>query len=218
MPTPKKIAAPNRPRRGWRNCVPRAAAISRKPFLKRFPGILRRDREFAPRGVWHGRPKSFGQISEPDFQNLLQALSATTKGRSFLAEYRRRSGPEETFELLDSLQRIERAIASVRDQLQPERIADELSPRRDDARDRHRRRGGDPDGDETARRFALVGRGAASSSPSLAADGLARRGRPVLARGGMRGASSRDRADSRRGRAFLDAARAGAIRASTPER
>lgn len=100
----------------------------------------------------------FEQISESEFNHLLQALSGTTKGRSFLAEYRRRSRPEETGSLLEALQRIETTIATVRDQLQPERIADEL-----------RRIGmtleiatdgaeSDPDGDETARRMALVDR------------------------------------------------------------
>ena len=99
---------------------------------------------------------SFGQISEPDFQNLLQALSATTKGRSFLAEYRRRCGPGETFELLDSLHRIERSIASVRDQLRPERIADELRRVAMTLEIATDGTAADADGDETARRMALV--------------------------------------------------------------
>ena len=73
-----------------------------------------------------GRATSFGQIGESDFQNLLQALSATAKGRAFLAEYGRRSRPDETSALLAALERIERNVASVRDQLQPERIAGEL--------------------------------------------------------------------------------------------
>ncbi len=114
---------------------------------------------------------SFGQISEPDFQNLLQALSATAKGRSFLAEYRRRCGPAETFELLDSLHRIERSIASVRDQLRPERIADELRRVAMTLEIATDGTAADADGDETARRMALVGHARAELS-TLAA-GLA---------------------------------------------
>lgn len=114
---------------------------------------------------------SFGQISEPDFQNLLQALSATAKGRSFLAEYRRRCGPAETFELLDSLHRIERSIASVRDQLRPERIADELRRVAMTLEIATEGTAADAEGDETARRMALVGHARAELS-TLAA-GLA---------------------------------------------
>jgi RNA polymerase sigma-B factor len=70
--------------------------------------------------------KNFGRLSETDFSSLLQALSATTKGRSFLLEYRRRCQPAETLGLLDSLQRIETTIEGVRSQLQPELIAGEI--------------------------------------------------------------------------------------------
>lgn len=72
-----------------------------------------------------GQPQS-GRLSEPEFIDLLQALSATTKGRLFLAEYLRRFRPEETRMLLDALQRIEAATEVLRDQLQPERLAGEL--------------------------------------------------------------------------------------------
>lgn len=100
----------------------------------------------------------FGQISESEFNSLLQALSSTSKGRAFLDEYRRRFQPEDTLGLLRSLQRIEATMVAVRDQLQPERIADEL---------RHIAMSldiaiegveADPEGDETARRFSLAGR------------------------------------------------------------
>ena len=110
----------------------------------------------------------FAQIAEADFASLLQALSATPKGRAFLAEYRRRGRPEETLGLLEALQRIETAVASVRDQLQPERIADELrriAMTLDIAVDGAN---ADPEGDETARRMALVGR-AVSELSALAA-------------------------------------------------
>ena len=102
-----------------------------------------------------------GAICEAEFSSLLQALSATAKGRAFLAELQRRSRPEETFLLLESLGRIEAAMASVRDQLQPSRLADEL--RRiamilEIATDGTEV---DSDGDEAARRMALVARGRA---------------------------------------------------------
>jgi hypothetical protein len=102
-----------------------------------------------------GRPANFG-LSETEFSSLLQALSSTTKGRRFLEEYRRRSQPEDTLGLLHSMQQIESALALVRNQLQPERIADEL--RRigmalDIALDGAK---ADSAGDETARRFALI--------------------------------------------------------------
>ena len=102
--------------------------------------------------------KKLGPISEPEFDDLLQALSQTTKGRMFLEEYRRRCQPSETLGLLDSLTRIESTIGSVVDQLQPERIARELqqiSMTLDIAIDGAQV---DPQGSETARRFALVER------------------------------------------------------------
>ncbi len=104
-----------------------------------------------------GREKS-GRISERDFSSLLTAISATSKGRAFLDEYRRRAQPEGTLDLLNSLRRIESSLGSVRDQLQPERIAGELENIRmtlDIAVDGA---ASDPEGDETARRFALVER------------------------------------------------------------
>lgn len=67
-----------------------------------------------------------GRLSDEDFSTVLEALSATAKGRHFLAEYIRRSRPPETRMLLDALQRIEAHLHRVREQLQPERIAGEL--------------------------------------------------------------------------------------------
>jgi len=101
---------------------------------------------------------SFDDITESDFENLLRALSANRKGRAFLTEYRRRSLPEETSELLEALERIESTIGGVRDQLKPERIADELlriAMLLEIAADGTT---ADPEGDEAARRMALVGR------------------------------------------------------------
>ena len=102
--------------------------------------------------------KKLGPISEPEFDNLLQALSSTTKGRLFLEEYRRRCQPTETLGLLNSLSRIEATIGAVREQLQPERIAQELrhvSMTLDIAIE-----GADvnSNGDTNARRFALADR------------------------------------------------------------
>ena len=104
-----------------------------------------------------GRRKS-GRIDESDFDSVLQTLSATSKGRSFLTEYARRSRPEETLGLIDSLERIESTMAGVRDQLQPERMADELrhvSMTLDIAIEGAEI---DAEGSDTARRFALVDR------------------------------------------------------------
>lgn len=72
-----------------------------------------------------GQPQS-GRLSEAEFDDLLQALSATTKGRLFLGEYMRRFRPQETRVLLEALQRIEAAMNVLRDQLEPERLAGEL--------------------------------------------------------------------------------------------
>jgi len=118
--------------------------------------------------------KDFGRISESDFSSLLHALSATTKGRSFLKEYSRRARPEETLGLLDSLQRIETTIDGVRSQLKPELIAGELqhvAMTLDIALEGAEI---DPEGDEAARRFALVERARLeleSLSKSLMVDG-----------------------------------------------
>lgn len=101
---------------------------------------------------------SFEQITETDFSSLFQALSASPKGRLFLDEYRRRNRPEEALQLLDSMKRIEKTIAGMRDQVQPERLADELlniAMMLEIALDGAP---ADPEGDDTARRFALIGR------------------------------------------------------------
>ena len=66
------------------------------------------------------------QFSETEFSDLLQALSATAKGRFFLAEFLRRHRPQETRMLLDALRRIEATVELLRDQLEPERLAREM--------------------------------------------------------------------------------------------
>jgi hypothetical protein len=101
---------------------------------------------------------NIGEISESDFSSLLAALSLTPKGRSFLAEYLRRSRPDETRVLLDSVQRIETTIGSLMEQLQPARIADELSRIAMTLAIATDGAPADPAGDETARRMALIGR------------------------------------------------------------
>ena len=107
-----------------------------------------------------GQPSS-GRISEAEFADLLGTLSATSKGRAFLAEYRRRARPDETVSLLDSLQRIEATIGSVRDQLQPERIADELRRVAMTLEIAVEGASVETAGDEYLRRIALVERGRA---------------------------------------------------------
>ena len=104
-----------------------------------------------------GRANS-GKISETEFSNLLQMLSSTAKGRAFLDEYRRRFQPEDTAGLLDSLQRIEGTMGAVRDQLQPERIAEELLHVAMSLDIAIEGADANPEGDETARRFALADR------------------------------------------------------------
>ena len=107
-----------------------------------------------------GSPNS-GQISEAEFSSLLGALSGTAKGRGFLAEYRRRACPDDTVSLLDSLERIEATIGSVRDQLQPERIADELRRIGMTLEIAVEGASADTGADEYVRRLALVERGRA---------------------------------------------------------
>jgi hypothetical protein len=127
---------------------------------------------------------SFGQISESEFSHLLKALSATTKGRAFLNEYRRRLRPQETGSLLDALGRIETTIGSVRDQLQPERIADELRRIAMTLEIAADGAAADPEGDDTARRMALVNHACAEIA-TLAA-GLASDPPPVIIHLGRR--------------------------------
>lgn len=102
---------------------------------------------------------SGGRISEADFSSLLDALTANPKGRAFLDELRRRSRPDDTLSLLESLHRIEATIGSVRDQLQPERIADELRHVAMTLEIAIEGAPADAAGDEHARRLALVERG-----------------------------------------------------------
>ena len=102
--------------------------------------------------------KKLEPISEPEFDDLLTALSGTTKGRSFLEEYRRRCQPSETLGLLNSLAKIELTIGAACHELGPDHIANELqhiSMALDIAIDGAQV---DPQGSETARRFALVER------------------------------------------------------------
>jgi len=99
---------------------------------------------------------NFGQISETEFSSLLQALSASSKGRLFLEEYRRRGRPEDARALLDSLKRIEATIATARDQLKPERIAEELQRVAMTLELALDGVSACPDGNEAERRFAVI--------------------------------------------------------------
>lgn len=123
-----------------------------------------------PVGTGMSGQTSIGSISEAEFGRLLQALSATVKGRRFLAEYRRRSRPEETFALIDALQRIESTIAGMRDHLQPASIADELRRVAMTLEIATDGVSADPEGDATARRMALVVR--AQEELAMLAGGL----------------------------------------------
>jgi hypothetical protein len=98
----------------------------------------------------------FAQIGEGEYSRLLQSLSATMKGRAFLAEVRRRSRPEEIQTLRRSLQLIQQAIHGLRDQLQPARVADELRHIAMTLEIATEGVVADPEGTETARRIALV--------------------------------------------------------------
>lgn len=127
--------------------------------------------------------QNFGGISQTDFDSLLQALCATSKGRSFLDAYRRQCQPDETLGVLDSLQRIEKTMAGVRDQLQPERIAGELrhiAMTLDIALDGV---SVDPDGSETERRYALIER--ARREIATLAESVLGDGRPPAAEAGQ---------------------------------
>jgi hypothetical protein len=101
---------------------------------------------------------SFGDITEAEFSNLLRALSANTKGRAFLAEYRRRGQPDETADLMTALSRMDSAISQARRQLAPERIAEELRRMAMTLELASHGADADPYGDEAARRMALVKR------------------------------------------------------------
>lgn len=101
---------------------------------------------------------SLGQIGEAEFSRLLEMLSSTAKGRQFLEEYRRRLQPQETRGLLDSLCRIESTMGSVRDQLQPQRMAEELRHIAMSLDIAAENAVLDPEGSDIARRFALVDR------------------------------------------------------------
>jgi hypothetical protein len=100
----------------------------------------------------------FAQIGEREYSRLLQALSATRKGRAFLAEVRRSSRPQEIQTLRRSLQLIQQAIHGLRDQLQPARVADELRHLVMTLEIATEGMVADPEGTETARRIALVNR------------------------------------------------------------
>jgi len=97
-----------------------------------------------------------GPISEADFAYVLDALTASQKGRAFLAEYQRRARPEETVSLLDSLGRIEATMGTIRDSLQPERIAGELRRVAGTLEVAMEGAAADAAGEEAAGRLALV--------------------------------------------------------------
>jgi hypothetical protein len=101
---------------------------------------------------------SFEQITEADFSSLLEALSASEKGRRFLDEYRHRNRSEEALRLFDSLKRIETTIAGIRGQLPPGWLTAELLDVAMTLEIALDGAAADPEGDDAARRFALVSR------------------------------------------------------------
>lgn len=118
--------------------------------------------------------ETFGPISDPEFDHLLQALLSTTKGRAFLEEYQRRCQPAATLSALDSLKRMEATAGEVREQLQPERIAKELENVIMTLAIATEGAEADPEGSESARRLALIGR--ARRELAALASGLAGQG------------------------------------------
>jgi hypothetical protein len=116
-------------------------------------------------------------LSDREYSVLLDALSATQKGRLFLEEYRHRNRPYESTTLMDSLKRIESIVATLQEELRPAQLAEEL-----------RRVGmtieialdgvdADPEGSDAARRFALIGQARAelaALASSLAGRAVAR--------------------------------------------
>jgi len=68
-----------------------------------------------------------GVLNEREYEALVKALSSTAKGRAFLAEHVERARPDETLKLLGAVQQIESSLSSLREQLVPDRIADEIA-------------------------------------------------------------------------------------------
>lgn len=96
-------------------------------------------------------------LSNAEYKVLLDALSATEKGRLFLDEHRRRNRPYESSTLLDSLKRIEGIVATIQEELQPEQLAEELLRVAMTVEIALDGVDSDPDGSDAARRFALIG-------------------------------------------------------------
>lgn len=96
-------------------------------------------------------------ISDAEYRVLLDALSATEKGRLFLEEYRQRNRPQESFTLLESLKRIEAIVATLQEELRPEQLAEELRRVAMTIEIALDGAGADPNGSDAARRFALIG-------------------------------------------------------------
>ncbi|SEQ35547.1 hypothetical protein SAMN05216548_10472 [Faunimonas pinastri] len=71
-----------------------------------------------------GRTQS--RLADSDYEDVLQALSATTKGRLFLAEYLRRTRPQETRGLLKALKRVENNIDLLRSEVRQEHVGTEI--------------------------------------------------------------------------------------------
>ncbi len=67
------------------------------------------------------------ELGDREYQEILDALSSTAKGRSFLSEYARRQRPADLKTLIASMRRLETHIALVRDELLPDSVPQELT-------------------------------------------------------------------------------------------
>jgi len=66
------------------------------------------------------------EISEADYAALFDALASTHKGRAFLREFVERARPQQMRSIGEAIDRIEAHVASVRDELLPDALIDDL--------------------------------------------------------------------------------------------
>ncbi|MBZ8135301.1 hypothetical protein [Afifella sp. IM 167] len=66
-------------------------------------------------------------LSELEYDTMLSALTGTSKGRAFLAEYVHRSRPSEIRSLLSAMSQLAGTIAALKADIRPGRLAGELT-------------------------------------------------------------------------------------------
>jgi len=66
-------------------------------------------------------------LSELEYDTMLSALSNTSKGRAFLAEYVHRTRPSEIRTLLSAMSQLAGTIAALKADIRPGRLASELT-------------------------------------------------------------------------------------------